>query len=79
MCMRAGWVLQRVSDRERVREILNVCQRKQFSWFGCQWSSETMRLPSEKTALMISLFFPLSLPPSHSLSHSSRLNLLLSD
>lgn len=45
------WVTEK-----RVREMLSVCQRKQFSWLGCQWSSETMRLPSEKT---LSHSFPL--------------------
>lgn len=71
------WQRERV--RERTREMLSVCQRKQFPWFGCQWSSETMRLPSEKTAPMISLFLSLSLSPSHSRSRSPRLNWLLSD
>ena len=64
---------QRERVRERVREMLSVCQRKQFYLFGCQGSSETMRFPSEKTALVISL------SPSHSLSRSPRLSVRLSD
>lgn len=50
----SGFSIEWVTESEGER-----CQRKQFSWFGCQWSSETMWLPSEKTALMISLFPPL--------------------
>lgn len=50
----AAWVFERVSNIEGKREregksALCICQRKQFSWFGCQWSLETRRLLSEKT------------------------------
>lgn len=44
VCMRTVWVLHSVSDRKRVRkwvrEMLSIGQRKQFFWFGYQWSSE---------------------------------------
>lgn len=48
---------------ERVREMLSICQRKQFSWFGCQCSLETVWLTSEKMP-----------PPSRSFSFFSPAN-----
>lgn len=76
-CVHESSVASPVSEwqRERVREMLSICQRKQFSWFGCKCSLETVWLTSEKIPPP-SRSFPF-FPPANSQAHYSILCELL--
>lgn len=81
VCMGAVWVLQRVSDRERVRESEIDARRLSKKTVFLVWMPVEFRNHAINIWKDSSVFLSLSLllSPSDSLSHSPRPSVLLSD